>query len=89
MTRSEHLAWCKQRALECCDSGDAEEAFSSMASDLRKQPETAHHNATIMLGMHLMMIGDLDTPEKMRKFEPFVWIRSVIASPDRSPALVK
>lgn len=67
MTRSEHMDWCKARALEYVDRGDTANAYASMFSDLRKHPETARHPA-IMLGMQLMMIGDLDTPAKMRKF---------------------
>ena len=67
MTRSEHVAWCKQRALEYVDMGDLENAYASMCSDLNKHPETAGHSA-IGLGMQLMMIGQLNTPHEMRKF---------------------
>ena len=56
MTRQEHLAWCKQRALEYVDNGDLTNAYASMASDLRKHPETENHSA-IGLGIQLMMIG--------------------------------
>jgi hypothetical protein len=66
-TREEHLEWCKKRALEYCDIGDVNQAFASMGSDLRKHPETANH-AGIGLGMQLLFAGQLDTPEKMRKF---------------------
>ena len=68
MNRSEHLQWCKDRANAYVDMGDLEQAFASMGSDIRKHDETRNHESTIMLGMQLMMIGDLDTPEKMRKF---------------------
>ena len=67
MTRGEHLAWCKQRALEYCDRGDLSDAFASMASDLGKHPETKNHSG-IQLGMMMVMAGQLDTPEKMRNF---------------------
>lgn len=67
MTRTEHMEWCKKRALEYVDRGDLTNAFASMSSDLTKHPETEKH-AGIELGMGLMMIGDLDTQEKMRKF---------------------
>lgn len=49
-TRSEHLQWCKERALSeyrfYVDRGDGEEvarrnAIASMLSDLTKHPETA------------------------------------------------
>lgn len=62
-----HLAWCKQRALEYVDRGDLNLAFTSMASDLQKDPSTEGH-AGVMLGLTLMMGGHLDTPDKMRKF---------------------
>lgn len=66
-TRSEHLAWCKKRALEYCDIGDTQQAFASMASDLVKHDETRGHIA-IELGMQMLMGGFLSTPEKMRNF---------------------
>ena len=40
MTRSEHMAWCKQRALEYVDTGDCQQAVNSMLSDLNKHDET-------------------------------------------------
>jgi hypothetical protein len=41
MTRDEHLAWAKRRALLYLDRGDLKEAFTSMGSDLSKHPELA------------------------------------------------
>lgn len=38
-TRSEHMAWCKKRALEYLPN-DPQQAVTSMLSDLRKHPET-------------------------------------------------
>jgi hypothetical protein len=52
LTRDEHLAWCKKRALEYLDRGDLEQAFTSMASDLSKHDE-------------LRKIGDLMGPVGM------------------------
>ena len=43
MTRDEHLAWCKKRALEYLDAGDPAQGFTSMLSDLRKHPELENH----------------------------------------------
>lgn len=40
MTREEHLAWCKERALEYLDRGEIKEAVTSMLSDLGKHEET-------------------------------------------------
>lgn len=35
-TRSEHLAWCKSRAIGILNSGDPAGAVASMLSDLKK-----------------------------------------------------
>lgn len=67
MTRAEHLAWCKERALAYCDVGDATNAWASMASDLTKHPETEKH-AAIELGMMMLMGGQLNSVPDMRKF---------------------
>ena len=66
-TRTEHMAWCKQRALEYVDRGDIKNAFASMVSDLKKHPETENHSG-IHLGIGLLMSGSLSTTEQMRKF---------------------
>jgi hypothetical protein len=66
--RSQHLAWCKKRALEYIDKeDDVTNAFASMMSDLGKHPETAGHIG-IQLGMLQMMGGMLKTPHEMRRF---------------------
>lgn len=39
MTRDEHLAWAKRRALQYIDAGDLISAFASMESDLSKHDE--------------------------------------------------
>ena len=66
MTRAEHLAWCKHRALEYLPA-DPRQALTSMFSDLGKHPETAGHIG-IGLGVQLMLIGDLSSPEQARHF---------------------
>jgi hypothetical protein len=67
MTREEHLAWCKERALAYVDTGDTANAYASMASDLSKHPETEKHPA-IELGMMMLMGGHLSDARKMREF---------------------
>ncbi len=57
MNRAEHLAWCKQRALEYLP-GDPVQAFTSMASDLDKHEETRGHIG-IELGMMMLMTDNL------------------------------
>lgn len=66
MTRTEHLQWCKDRALQYLP-GTPEQAFASMASDLQKHPETEGHIG-VQLGMMQMMTGMLKDHESMRRF---------------------
>lgn len=70
-TRAEHVAWCKERALEYVDLGDTANALASMTSDLGKHEETADH-AAIQLGMLLAMGGHLSTSRDMRE-----WIEGI------------
>jgi hypothetical protein len=65
-TREEHLAWCKQRALEYIDRGQISEGLTSMMSDMRKHPETASP-ALDSLTAQLMMIGALSSPAEARR----------------------
>jgi hypothetical protein len=67
LTRQEHLEWCKKRALEYADRGYVQEAFSSMASDLSKHPETEKHPG-IELGLMFLMFGSIKTQEQMIRF---------------------
>ena len=67
MDRKEHMAWCKQRALEYVDQNDLTNAFASMMSDLRKHSETEKHPG-IELGMGLLYLDSLSTVSDMRKF---------------------
>ena len=67
MNRAQHLAWCKQRALEYVDAGDLNQAFSSMCSDLSKHQETENH-AAIGLGFSMLANGGLSTEGQMRRF---------------------
>jgi hypothetical protein len=57
-TRAEHLAWCKQRALEYADAGDVASTLASMRQDMELHPQTAGSYAH-MLGMQLAMAGHL------------------------------
>lgn len=51
MTRSEHLQWAKERALEYLELGDLQNAFASFVSDMRKHDELGGH-----LGLDLRII---------------------------------
>jgi hypothetical protein len=46
LTRDEHLAWCKRRALEYVDAGDLTHAVASMASDLKTHPVLTTRRST-------------------------------------------
>lgn len=60
MTRSEHMAWCKQRANEYLAKGDIANGVASMLSDLGKHPETAHAGETMaLIAMMTVEQGDL------------------------------
>jgi hypothetical protein len=52
MTRSEHIAWAKQRALAL--PHDVANAMASWVSDLGKHEETVHHASIELLGMHAL-----------------------------------
>lgn len=66
MTRSEHLKWCKDRALKYLPD-DPQQAVTSMMSDLEKHKETNNHLA-INLGMMFLMDGNLQTEFEARRF---------------------
>jgi Tfp pilus assembly protein PilF len=57
-TRAEHLAWCKERALEYLDAGDLANAVASMGSDLNKHPQTGAGAALMSLGLMYVMNCD-------------------------------
>ncbi len=58
MTRAEHLAWAKSRALEYVDAGDLSQAVSSMGSDLSKHPECGINASVGVLGIMKAKTGD-------------------------------
>ena len=65
--RTEHLKWCKQRALEYVEEGDLNQAFASFQSDMTKHPETNGHLA-LQMGTMLLLGGHLSTAQKMREW---------------------
>ena len=59
MSRDEHLAWAKERALQYLDEGNLADAFSSMVSDLDKHADFRKIMAAIgPVGMLYLMNGD-------------------------------
>lgn len=67
MTRAEHLAWAKARALEYLDDGDKKNAIASMMSDMRKHDELADH-CGIPMGTMLLMGGHLYDQREIRRW---------------------
>lgn len=68
MTRTEHLQWCKDRALEYLDNGDTDAALASMVSDVMKHKDTMYHATINLLSIQMKMAGQLDTVDQMRKW---------------------
>lgn len=70
MTRHEHLAWAKTRALEYVDLGRAEDAFRSFTSDLLKfdgrMYETEQFRFMMQEGQSILLNGS--DPERMRRW---------------------
>ena len=67
MNRTEHLQWCKDRALEYVDAGDMSQAVASMCSDLSNHSETTNHPGK-QLGTMLMMGGFMNTATETQKW---------------------
>ena len=59
-TREEHLAWCKERALEYLDHGDVSNAIATMLSDLNKHEETKIPSHLGILGLMYVRDNDKD-----------------------------
>ena len=69
MTGAEHLAYCKERALEYADRGEAGAAMSSLIQDLGAHPETEDSVRVVTdLMFPLAMMGDFARPGELRKF---------------------
>lgn len=64
MARDEHLAWCKERALQYLPRNPAD-AMTSMMSDLQKHPELKDH---IGLAIAPMFYGGHNDPEQVRRW---------------------
>lgn len=63
----EHLAWCKERALDYVNRGDVLNAWNSFLSDMNKHSGTRGHQF-LMVGSQMMLSGHLNDPTAMRKF---------------------
>ena len=69
MTRDEHLQWCKDRAHEYADQGDAKNAVASMLSDLGKHAETKGSVDSLAPLATMMLIGgQLSNVHELKRF---------------------
>lgn len=69
MTRKEHLAWCKQRALMDLNLHGVLGLLGSLASDLKKHPETdGQFNRLLVEGMGKRLRGELESIEQVHEF---------------------
>jgi len=67
MTRTEHLQWSKERAVEISDTGDAMGAWTSFMSDMSKHSETRDHVA-LEIGTMQIFGGLLLNAGDVRRF---------------------
>jgi CO dehydrogenase/acetyl-CoA synthase alpha subunit len=80
MTRDEHLAWAKKRALAYVERRELLNAHGSFVSDLSKHDELAVLLKRAIREAHRLIGGELSTPRAMRE-----WIESFEVGP---PAFV-
>lgn len=71
MTRAEHLAWAKERALRYVDEGDLAGGLASMGSDLRKHPELVRSAAPELMMIGLLSVAAGDAAGVRRFIEGF------------------
>ena len=65
MTRAEHLAWCKARALDYIAIGDVQGAMLSMMSDLGKHDDTKPGIELMRLSLSVQMSGDRELARRL------------------------
>jgi hypothetical protein len=71
VTRDEHLAWCKKRALEYVNLGDLARAVANMASDLKTHPDTDNPALNGLATIGMMYVTDGDKAAVHRWIESF------------------
>lgn len=70
MTRQEHLAWCKQRALEYLKTNDIKQCGASFISDMNKHEETAK-SRDLVNGLIMMELMSPNVASMRRCIEGF------------------
>lgn len=64
-TRADHVAWCKQRALEYVEIGDLMEAVGSMISDMRKHPLT---DTPLLIALAMVGMMEIDDAARVKRW---------------------
>jgi hypothetical protein len=70
-SRADHLAWCKERALEYVARGDLASAIASMTSDLSKHEATNNPANPGLAQLGMMYAADKDAAAVRRWIEGF------------------
>jgi len=65
-TTKEHFNWCKERAFQYLDMGDAQQGFTSFVSDMSANPDTSKRMNPILNAIGMMEI--LRGPEAVRRW---------------------
>lgn len=68
MNRSEHLRWCKNRAMEYVNRGEYAEGVTSMLSDLSKHPETRAASEGVLAHLGMMELMKGPTRESIQRY---------------------
>ena len=66
MTREEHLAWARERALDYVDRGDLKSAIASLISDLLKHEETRSIDLDVV--RESVTVAQSEDPERARRW---------------------
>lgn len=66
-SRGEHLAWCRERAIQVLETGNCAGAVASMVSDLR-EAETPLYDEAVLLPLLAEGIVFRRTPAAIRRW---------------------
>ena len=71
MTRDEHIAWCKKRAIEYVEAGNLSHAVANMASGLKTHPDTDNPALNGQAMIDMMYVADGDNAAVQRWIQRF------------------
>ena len=67
-TREEHLAWCKEDAMQYVEAGDYQGAVTAMLCDLDKHPETASLGNGVLAQLGIVTLLNNPTRESVTRY---------------------